>query len=174
MKVKMICADWESVLVLARSFKADKMTLSQVVHVEKASDFIREVLKDYLDRKGKLIEQAASIVKTAQERLAKIQVQHIGEPNHPELTKFSEETNALLDKEINSKIAEVETKEMEMDLQDNWFESLQNSFTRQAYFGEGGYKDNHFGRAAYVRTLKGLNIPVEEVEKMEAEETKIL
>ena len=172
MEIKMIAADWESLIVLFRAFKADDMTLSQVVHLENVNELIQSQLKDYLKEKGELLAKAQIMIDAAKITMDKLRAKYIGQPDHPEILQFTNGFNAELDKDVNGRLEKLQMAEKDIEIQDNWIESLQKIYVRQAFFGDGGYHNNHLGRAAYVRTLKALGIPTEAVEEIDKERTK--
>jgi hypothetical protein len=79
-------------------------------------------------------------------------------PNHPEVLSLVQELTEEIDKEVGTKIINLEMEKASIGIDNEWFETLQDAFLKYARFGEGGYMDNKAGRAAFVRTVKALEI----------------
>jgi len=172
MQIKMKNMDWESLMVVTQSFKAKEMLISHVVYLEKMGDLIVDKLGKYLKEKTFLLDSGKEMVKKAQAKMQKLFEAHPDQQNHPEVVAYADEINEKLRLEINDKIAILDNEETELDIPDNWYQSLRLNYIKQVSFGDNGYLDNHLGRAAFVRTLKALEIPVEEVEIMDKEKAK--
>lgn len=169
MKITMILADWESLVLVMRNFKAESMTLTHVVHLQKVSELIEEKIGEFAKKKTDLVQKGQDLIAEGQRGFDELRAKYIGQPTHPDVIAYTNGINQRIQTEINDKIRELEMEQREVEIPDNWFESLQNAYVRQAYFGEGGYLDNHLGRAAFVRTLQALQIPIETVEALDKE-----
>lgn len=164
MKIKMNNGDWESLVIVADNFKAEKMTLGDVVRLQKIQDFIKQQLANFLVKKSEIVIKGQAFVDQAHKQLEEIKARHPFEPNHQEIVDFSNEANHRLETDVNAELRNIEGEMVEIDLPEDWYETIKRLFAKQAFFGVNGYNDNPLGHAAFTRTIEALKISLEELE----------
>lgn len=165
MKIKMNNGDWESLVIVSDSFKADKMTLGDVVVLQKIQNHIRQSLANFLVQKSQIVIKGQALVDSSQKELLKLQEKYPKDPNNKEIIDFVKKSNDRLDNEINGALKDIEGENVEIEMPDDWYDRLRRLFAQQAFFGVNGYNDNPFGHAAFTRTVEALGISLDELGK---------
>lgn len=165
-KILLSNSDWDALCIVLNGFRGSNLSLAEVVHLQKVTDLVQRTLSKYLDERAKLVAKGNKILNESQPKLAQLRDLHKDNIEHQEIVDYVASVNNRLLSEANVPIENLNESETEIEIPENWFESLRKAYARNVTFGENSYSDNALGRAAFVRTADALGVDESELESM--------